>query len=326
MKEVSTSLIMLDIYRETKGVMQKLENIEPNVWIHMVAPTEKELQEVANSTGLVLDFLKAALDEEERSRLETEEGQALILINIPVVRSNLVYTTLPLGIIIGQNYIVTVCIENIPLIRELIRRSKVHTGKKSRLLLQLLYYTAIIYIDSVKRLNLKTRELEDQLRKSMKNEEMFGLMEIQKSLVYLLTALKANQILMEKLLRSYFRPVYEKKDEQLPIKLYPEDEDLLEDALTENQQALSMAEVHNNILGETMDAFASIISNNLNIVMKFLTAITIILAIPALVGTFYGMNVLLPLQHSRYAFYFVVFISAIAVGVAALAFHKKNML
>ncbi len=326
MKEVSTSLIMLDIYRETKGVMQKLENIEPNVWIHMVAPTEKELQEVANSTGLVLDFLKAALDEEERSRLETEEGQALILINIPVVRSNLVYTTLPLGIIIGQNYIVTVCIENIPLIRDLIRRSKVHTGKKSRLLLQLLYYTAIIYIDSVKRLNLKTRELEDQLRKSMKNEEMFGLMEIQKSLVYLLTALKANQILMEKLLRSYFRPVYEKKDEQLPIKLYPEDEDLLEDALTENQQALSMAEVHNNILGETMDAFASIISNNLNIVMKFLTAITIILAIPALVGTFYGMNVLLPLQHSRYAFYFVVFISAIAVGVAALAFHKKNML
>lgn len=317
---------MLDIYRETKGVMQKLENIEPNVWIHMVAPTEKELQEVANSTGLVLDFLKAALDEEERSRLETEEGQALILINIPVVRSNLVYTTLPLGIIIGQNYIVTVCIENIPLIRDLIRRSKVHTGKKSRLLLQLLYYTAIIYIDSVKRLNLKTRELEDQLRKSMKNEEMFGLMEIQKSLVYLLTALKANQILMEKLLRSYFRPVYEKKDEQLPIKLYPEDEDLLEDALTENQQALSMAEVHNNILGETMDAFASIISNNLNIVMKFLTAITIILAIPALVGTFYGMNVLLPLQHSRYAFYFVVFISAIAVGVAALAFHKKNML
>jgi len=317
---------MLDIYREAKGVIQKLEKVEPNVWIHMVAPTEKELQEVASSTGLMLDFLKAALDEEERPRLETEEGQALILINIPVARSPLVYTTLPLGVVIGQNYIVTVCIENIPLIQELIQRAKIHTGKKTRLLLQLLYRTAIIYIDSVKRLNFKARELENQLRKSMKNEEMFGLMEIQKSLVYLATALKANQILMEKLLRSHLRPAYEKKEEQLPIKLYAEDEDLLEDAITENQQALSMAEVHSNILSETMDAFASIISNNLNIVMKFLAAITIILAIPGLVGTFYGMNVLLPLQSSPYAFHFVIFISVITVAVATLIFYKKNML
>lgn len=317
---------MLDIYRETKGVMQKLENIEPQVWVHMVAPTEAELQEVSNRTGLILDFLKAALDEEERPRLETEEGQALILINIPVVRSPLVCTTLPLGIVMGQNYIVTVCLEDIPLIQQLMRKDKVHTGKKTRLLLQILYRTAIVYIENVKRLNLKAREIENQLRKSMKNEEMFGLMEIQKSLVYLATALRANQILMEKLLRSHLRPLDKKKDDQLPIKLYPEDEDLLEDAITENQQALSMAEVHSNILSETMDAFASIISNNLNIVMKFLAAITIILAIPGLIGTFYGMNVSLPLQHSSYAFHFVIFISILVVIAATFVFYKKNML
>ena len=317
---------MLDIYRETKGVMQKLENIEPQVWIHMVAPTEEELQKVANSTGLIMDFLKAALDEEERPRLETEEGQALIIINIPVARSSLTCITLPLGIIMGQNYIVTVCLEDIPLIQQLMHKDKVHTGKKTRLLLQLLYRTAIVYIDNVKRLNLKAREIENQLRKSMKNEEMFGLMEIQKSLVYLATALRANQILMEKLLRSHLRPVDKKNEDHLPIKLYPEDEDLLEDAITENQQALSMSEVHSNILSETMDAFASIISNNLNIVMKFLAAITIVLAIPALVAAFYGMNVALPLQNSPYAFHFVVFISAIAVVVATLIFYKRNML
>lgn len=317
---------MMDIYRETKGIIHKLDEIEPHVWIHMVSPTEEELQKVSERTGLDLDFLKAALDEEERSRLEVDEGQALILINIPIMRSKLVYVTLPLGIIIGQDYIVTVCIENIHLIQELLQRSKVHTGKKNRLLLQILYQTAIIYIDNIRRLNMQTRELEDHLRKSMENEEMFGLMEIQKSLVYLLTALRANQILMEKLLRSYFRPVYDKKEDQLPIKLYAEDEDLLEDALTENKQALSMAEVYSNILSGTLDAFASIISNNLNIVMKFLAAITIILAIPGLVGTFYGMNVLLPLQNNHHAFSFILLISGIAVSIAAFIFHKKNML
>ncbi|MBM3237622.1 magnesium transporter CorA family protein [Candidatus Poribacteria bacterium] len=317
---------MMQIYREIKRITQKVEEIEENVWIHLVAPTQEEIDKVSTSTGLMLELLKAALDAEERPRIETEENQMLIIINIPISSSILSYKTIPLGIIINSSFITTVCLQDTSIIYDLIARSKIHTGKRTRLFLQLLYRIAILYIQNVRSLNLKAQEIEMNLRKSMKNKEMFDLLEIQKSLVYLSTALKANEILMEKLMRYHLRPTSEKKNEQLPIRLYPEDEDILEDAITENHQAFSMADVHSNILSGTMDAFASIISNNLNIVMKFLASMTIILAIPALLGTFYGMNVPLPFEKHPFAFTGIMIISAAITLITIIIFLTKKML
>ncbi|MBC7340435.1 MAG: magnesium transporter CorA family protein [Firmicutes bacterium] len=318
---------MLRAYRQIQQVVHPVEDFtQPGTWIHLVAPTDEEVAAVAAATGLPTDFLRAALDEDERPRQEAEGEQALVIIRIPVARSPLQYTTIPLGIAVSQDFLVTVCLEETPVIDGLVAQGKVHPAKKTRLLLQLMYRAARLYLDYLERLDRKATELETALRRSMRNEEMFHLMEIQKSLVFLTTALRANQIVMEKLLRSRLRPVREGENGGLPLRLYPDDEDLLEDAITENQQALSAAEVHSSILSGTMDAFASIISNNLNIVMKFLTAVTIILAIPTVIGTFYGMNVPLPLQHSPFGFGVIAGASVLAGGVAGFLLWRRGML
>jgi len=318
---------MLRAYREIDSVVQPVEAIgQPGTWIHLVAPTEEEVVAVSVATGLLPEFLRAALDEDERPRQEAEGDQALVIISIPVARSPLRYGTIPLGIVVSPRFLVTVCLEETPVVNALVAHGKVHPGKKTRLLLQLLYRTASLYLEYLQRLDRKAEELESALRRSMRNEEMFDLMEVQKSLVFLTTALRANQIVMEKLLRSRLRPVSEGENGGWPLRLYPEDEDLLEDAITENQQALSAAEVHSNILTATMDAFASIISNNLNIVMKFLAAVTIILAIPTVIGTFYGMNVALPFQESPFAFAIIVSMSALASAAATLLLWRRRML
>jgi len=317
---------MLRIYREINSTLQTVDTIPPSrAWVHLVAPSENELALINAQTGIMIEYLKAALDEEERPRQEAEGNQALIIINIPARRSDQKYTTIPLGITVTPDILVTVCLEETPVISDIINKYRIHPGKKTRLLLQILYRTSTIYIDIVKRLNKKAEELEQILRRSLRNEVMFEMMEVQKSLVYLSTALKANQIVMEKILRSFLRPVGEKKLGNIPIQLYPDDEDLLEDAITENQQALSMAEVYSNILSETMDAFASIVNNNLNIVMKFLTAVTILLTIPSVIGTFFGMNVLIPLKNNVHAFPIIVLFSSGVCAMVGFYLWKKNM-
>jgi len=318
---------MLRAYREVDSTVQQVDSIEqPGTWVELVAPTEEEIETVSAATGLLPEFLKAALDEQERPRQEADKDQALVIISVPVCRSPLKYVTVPLGIVISPTCLATVCLEETQVVRGLLANGKVHPGKKTRLLLQLLYRTASLYLECLRQLNRKAEELESALRRSMRNEEMFDLMEVQKSLVFLTTALRANQIVMEKLLRSRLRPVSEGENGGLPLRLYPDDEDLLEDAITENQQALSAAEVHSNILTATMDAFASIISNNLNIVMKFLTVVTILLAIPTLVGTLYGMNVVLPLQDHPFAFWIVGAIAVLASAGASLLLWRRRML
>lgn len=318
---------MLKAYREIDSVLQVVEAIgDPGTWIHLVAPTEEEIGAVSAATGLSAELLRAALDEDERPRQEAEDQQALVIISIPVARSPLTYVTIPLGIVVGPRFLVTVCLEETPVVSGLVAQGKVHPGKKTRLILQLLYRTASLYLEYLRRLDRKAAELEGALRRSMRNEEMFHLMDVQKSLVFLTTALRANQIVMEKLLRSRLRPVGEGDNGGWPLRLYPQDEDLLEAAITENQQALSEAEVHSSILSGTMDAFASIISNNLNMVMKFLTAITIVLAIPTVIGTFYGMNIALPMQDSPFAFVVVVALSVCASLLATLFLWRRRML
>jgi magnesium transporter len=318
---------MIKAYREIQSVLTEVQDLtSPHTWIRLVAPTAEEVERVHKETGLSVDFLRAALDKYERPRQEEEGNQALVLLSLPMQRSDLIYRTIPLGVVIGPQHIATVCLEETPLVRESSQRLRIHPGKRTRFFLLLLYWAAIQFIEGINQLNARAEVLEVTLRRSQRNELMFQLMEIQKSLVYFSIALKSNQILMEELLRSCLKSPSGADRWNRPLRLYPEDEDLLEDAITENKQALSMAEVHSNILSSTMGAFASIVSNNLNMVMKFLAAVTIILAIPTMIGSFYGMNIALPLQDHPWAFPIVMGVSILACAAAIWFLVRRRML
>ncbi|MBO8125797.1 MAG: magnesium transporter CorA family protein [Firmicutes bacterium] len=326
---------MYQVYQTIDGELQKVDSLDgKGLWIEMIDPSDEEINLVAEATGLEADLLKAALDEEERPRIETGECQVLILINIPVVDGDnggsYFYDTLPLGVVINNNVVVTVCLKNNPLYEELhkprIART-IHTVKKTRFLLQILLHTAALFLRYLRLIDRKSNEIEQELHVSTRNEELIKLLNLEKSLVYFTTSLRSNEIVMEKLLRSKLLKVDE--DAQVTsriLKMYEEDEELLEDVITENKQAIEMAEIYSNILSGMMDAFASVISNNLNIVMKFLAAITIILALPTMVASFYGMNVGLPFQDSPNAFWLVLGISGLFVAVSTYIMMKKRML
>lgn len=308
------------------------ENLaEKGIWINVINPTETELNQISQSTGIYIDLLKAALDEEERSRIEVEDSQLLILINVPTFESSkgtLIYDTIPLGIIVSENAVVTVSLKDNLILKdfEVSKTKSFFTFKRTRFVLQILFVTATYYLRYLKQIDKRSSEIENRLHKSMKNEELIKLLNLEKSLVYFITSLRANEIVMEKLLKSHlikFDP-----DMQLTsqiLKMYPEDEELLEDVITENKQAIEMAETYSNILSGMMDAFASVISNNLNIVMKFLTSVTIVLALPTMVASFYGMNVPLPFQHAPFAFIIPIALSLLLSLVGAYLLRRKDM-
>jgi len=291
--------------------------LEKGVWINLANPTDDEINKVSKETGIQYDFLKYSLDDEERPRVEIDEGQILIIINVPIFISNeAFYDTIPLGIILTDDYFVTVCLENLTILEDFYNNGKIKgmaTFKKTRFLFLILYKVATLYLRYLRVINRKSEDIELELHKSMKNKELISLLNLEKSLVYFSTSLRSNQIVMEKLLKSN------------SIEKYNEDKDLLEDVLIENQQAIDMANIYANILSGTMDAFASIISNNLNIVLKFLATITIILALPTMVASFFGMNVALPFQNSSYGFLIVLIISIFLSVVGTLFLVKKKM-
>lgn len=290
---------------------------EKGSWINMINPTEEEIAYIAKAINLEGDyFIKDALDDEERPRIEIEDKQILVIINVPIIQnSRVIYETIPLGIILTEDHFVTVCLQEAEVLKEFVsgKVRGLETYKKTRFLFQILYKSASLYLFFLRDIDKKTNEIESALHKSMKNKELIGLLNLQKSLVYFTTSLKSNERVMEKLLRTKV------------LKLYEEDEDLLEDVIIENKQAVEMAETYSNISSSMMDAFASIISNNLNMVMKFLASITIILALPTMLASFFGMNVKIPLQASDHGFAIVIGMSVILClgGVVFLA--KKEM-
>ncbi|NLY56839.1 MAG: magnesium transporter CorA family protein [Firmicutes bacterium] len=326
---------MLKIYQTIGDELHEVESIAgKGLWIELINPTESEIRQVAEATNLLPEFLKAALDEEERPRIETDEGQVLIVINIPFSRGDngeYNYDTMPLGIVINDNVVVTVCLRDNPLSAELhslrVARS-IHTQKKTRFLLQILFYNAALFLKYLRLIDRKSNEIERVLHGSTKNEELIRLLNLGKSLTYFTTSLRSNEIVLEKLLKSKLVKVGD-EDAQVTsriLKMYEEDEDLLEDVITENKQAIEMAEVYSSILAGTMDAFATIISNNQNTVMKFLASVTIIMALPTMVASFYGMNVALPFQRSPFAFLGTLVFSGLLVAGATYMMRKRKMM
>ena len=296
--------------------MVVLDKIEEGCWISAIHPNEEELTFLEEETGIDLDDLRAPLDDEERSRIELEDGYNMILVDIPSLDEKDRYVTIPLGIYMTKEHIITICLEESPVLKAFVNRRvrEFYTFKKTRFVFQILYRNAASYLRYLRIIDRKSDQIEEKLHISQKNSELIELLELEKSLVYFTTSLRSNETVLEKLLRT------EK------IKKYPEDEDLLEDVIVENKQAIEMAKIYSDILSGTMDAFASVISNNLNVVMKFLSTVTIVLSIPTMIASFYGMNFQhIPLGDNPYGFYIVTAITLIVTVVLVFFFKKKNL-
>jgi magnesium transporter len=310
---------MLEIFKSNQAKqLINMNEISKGCWVNMVHPSEEEISKVAAETGIAIDFITDALDDEERPRVEKEEDNIYIIVDYPYINHDdsgfPVYETIPVGIVLTASCIITVSLKEVPVLNDF-KNNKVKeffTFKKTRFALQILYVISIYYLRYLKQINKKTNEIERELHQSMKNKELYAFLALEKSLVYFTTSLKSNKVVLAKIMRFNY------------IKMYDEDKDLLEDVIIENTQAIEMAETYSSILSGMMDAFASIISNNLNIVMKFLTSITIILSFPTMVASFFGMNVDLPFQQYSWAFYLALALAFLLAGMTALIFWKKK--
>lgn len=299
--------------------LKQLDNIEPGSWINIVAPSDEELILISNKTDISLDFLKSSLDDEETSRIDIEDDVISIIVDIPFTEmedNSLTYDTYPLSIIHTEKYLITVCLKNSKILTDFIngRIKSFYTFKKSRFILQILNRISTYYLLYLRQIDKKSLMIEKRLHKSMKNRELIQLHSLEKSLVYFSTSLKANEITLEKMLKLNI------------IQKYEADRDVLEDVIVENKQAIEMTEIYSNILASTMDFFASVISNNLNIVMKVLASVTILMAIPTIIGGIFGMNVWLPISpNDPSGFYIIMFMTIFICAIAAWILYKNDM-
>lgn len=315
---------MIRYYAKEKGQLTELDQPDANCWINISPPfSHEELGGVAEQLDVPLDFLTDSLDIDERSRYEKEEDVKLIVVNTPIlsqtdIENDPIYVTVPIGIILTPDHVITITSHDNPVL-ELFLASKIKNydpANDQRFVLQILEQNVYRFLTCLKKLNLKRNLIEKELYDSSRSKELKQLLSIEKSLVYFVNTLSSNELLKMKMKRSDFLGI--RADEDLT--------DLFEDIIIDNSQALEMANVYTNILNGTMEAYASIISNNLNIVIQRLTLITIILMVPTLVASLYGMNLKnLPLQEHPMAFLFIVVFSVVISLILAWWFRRKRL-
>ena len=306
---------MLTIYKTTEQGLEQIESMANGAWVKVIDPTPEEIKKLVN-WGVGVDYINYSLDFDEMPRIERDEDYTFILIRIPHSQpeSDIPYITIPLGIMIRNNFIVTICRHDKEMFQILTngKYRLLRTAKRYRFTLYIFLETATRYLTHLREINRKTEAIEDQLQKSTRNRELLELLKYQKSLTFFATALRSNEVMMERVQRTQIFNYYE------------EDQDLLEDVLTENQQAIQMTNINTEILASMTDAFASIISNNINSVMKVLAALTIIINLPLLIASFYGMNVNLPGANREHAFLLVSGISVALTALATYIFYKRD--
>ena len=288
---------------------------QPNCWINIQDPTSEELDYLMNDLDVPSSFLDDIEDQDERPRIEIEDGWRLIILRIPVrTETSSPYTTIPLGIMLKGEIVLTVCFHISDMLPDFItytRRKQVGCDDAYDLMLQLLLSSSVWFLKYLKQANISIKMAEEQLGKSIRNEELQTLMRLEKCLVLFITSLKGNDILLHKIKnlkpqRDYF------------------DRDLLDDVTVELKQAQETTKVYSDILGAMMDAYASVISNNLNTVMKQLTFISIVLMIPTLIASLYGMNVPNYLEHARFAFWGILLFSSVVSAIVFWWFRRKK--
>ena len=315
---------MIDHTGRMVAELERLEAIVPECWVNLSSPTEDELKIVEDALGLPPEFLRYPLDEEERPRIDydDETDHLLIIADFPFLRregSNTIYETQPVGIILANKVLVTVSLRE-PSVLEPFKANRVRdfiTGYRTRFIYQIMFAGAKEYLKLLRFMDKTIDAAEHQLTKSISNRELFKLMALGKSLIYFSTSLKSNESVLEKMRRSKY------------LKQYDEDQDLLEDVLIEYRQALEMANIYASIINGTMDAYASIISNNLNVVMKFMAAMTIVLAVPQVIGSFFGQNIAFPFNaefaSAPWPFIFTLGLSIVATGLTVWWLNRKDM-
>lgn len=312
---------MIRIFKTMDGKIHQVEEAGEGCWLALTDPTATEIFEVSNQFHIEVDDLRAPLDEEERSRIEVEDDYTLIIVDTPILEERGEkdwYGTIPLSIIVTDEVIITVCLEDTSVLGRFMdgRVRNFYTYMKTRFILQILYKNASMFLHYLRIIDKKSEEVEEKLQAATRNEELIELLELEKSLVYFTTSLKSNEMVLERLLRVE------------RIKQYPDDTDLLEDVIIENKQAIEMANVYSGILSSMTDAFASIVSNNLNIVMKFLATVTIVLSIPTMIFSAYGMNLDadgMPFAGNSAGFAIVIVLALLLSLVIAFIFSKKDL-
>ena len=320
---------MIKIYKSHNDILEKklfsisetleVEKLtEKNTWIHLSNPTEEEIKVVTNSLDIPEEHVRAALDEEEKARLEIDNDIILVIIDVPIHDENnrCSFTTVPLGIILLKDHILTVSTVKLSLIEEFVqgRIKSFFTFKKTRFILQMLFRNSTYFLLYLKQIGRISDNIERQLKNNLRNQELMLLLELEKSLVYFTTSLKSNEAVLERMMRTEI------------VKRYPDDLELLEDVIIETKQAIEMANIYSSILGSTRDAFSTVMSNNLNIVMKKLTSITIVFAIPTVVSGLWGMNVGgVPFASDTYGFIWVLLVAAACGIIITWILFKKEL-
>lgn len=314
---------MVSIYKTNKmtGTLEEIDAPVKGCWINMVKPTEDEIKVIADLVKIEEQTIRYPLDISEKAHIDEEDDTVLIVVDSPATEIDnyeKIYTTLPVGMIVVRDDIfITVSQVEINAIEGVKIKAKnnyLQTEKKSRLIFQILFDIAQDYIRYLTYINKDIEMFEDHMSKSMRNKELQRIMQFEKSMIYFNASVKGNQVVLEKLNRGK------------SIKLYEEDEDILEDTIIENRQAIEMIQTYSEILNGIIDIFGTMVSNNLNIVMKVLTSITVIISIPTMVSSFLGMNVEFPFNTSVVGFYEVIAISILATIGVTYWLKRKNML
>ncbi len=305
-----------------KLVKLKKNRLYPGSWINVINPSNEELEKIASWVNWDVDILKSSLDIDERSRIEHEGDNFMVIVNLPLLDDEGQFDTLPCSMVFTPKNFLTLCSRENRIIGSFTKAnaSMFDTKNRTQMMLDILYKSTQFYLRYLKIINRKTESIEYTLRNTTNNKELFQLMEIQKSLVYFTTALKDNHLILQKLMR-----LVRVKSMNGILEFSEDDIDYLEDIMIENKQAIEMVDMHRTILESMMDGFASVINNNVNQVMKFLASITIILSIPTMLASFWGMNVGLPLTQTRFGFWYVVAASIILTILVILFFRKKKM-
>lgn len=312
---------MVFYYMSEGQTLLSLDAPQDGCWVSMIHPTEEEIQSVSARYSIDANDLRSALDTDERSRIEVEDNYMMILVNIPTIEDDIekeLYDTIPLSLFVAGKTLITVCSEETPVLQPFLQGKirDFNTSMRSRFVMQILYRNASLYLQYLRNIERQSDMVENKMHKSTQNSELFELLKLEKSLVYFTTALRSNEVVMEKLFKSE------------RFKKYPEDAELLEDVIIENKQAIEMAGIYSGILTSMTDAFASVISNNLNNVMKTLAIITIVLSIPTMIFSAYGMNVAtsgMPFANSPYGFIVIVVASLILSLLVTILFIKMKM-
>jgi magnesium transporter len=314
---------MIECYQIVAKKLEKLDRVVPGCWVNIHPPIAPgEIEQFAKDYEIELDFLMDSLDTDERSRYEKEEDVRLILVNAPTLNNSApenesLYLTIPIGIVLTPDNVVTISSHKETVLNRFLDMKVKNFDPNNQQKFVLLIFEQIVrdYLHCLKLLNQKRNVIEKELYDSSRNQELRRLLSIEKSLVYFVNSLSANDLLKLKMKRTDFLEI--RNDEVLT--------DLFEDIIIDNGQALEMSNVYTNILNGTMEAYASIISNNLNMVIQRLTLVTIILMVPTLVASLYGMNVPLPFKNSEYSFYFIIVFS-VAISLFLAWFFRKRRL